>query len=118
MKKPLFSPFPAVQGPVQGSRFSRSTVRRFPSHRFNVLTLLTFLTLPLCGCQVLSYTSPTGERFTRSSFAAATSISSLSVESTTNGIHRVELRGYTNDSSQALGAVTEAAVRAAIQGAK
>ena len=31
---------------------------------------------------------------------------------------RVELRGYTNDSTTALGAVTEAAVRAAIQGAK
>ena len=29
---------------------------------------------------------------------------------------KVELRGYTNDSTQALGAVTEAAVRAAIQG--
>ena len=70
------------------------------------------------GCQVLTYSSPTGERFTRTSFAASTAISSLSVESATNGIRRVELRGYTNDSSQALGAVTEAAVRAAIQGAK
>jgi hypothetical protein len=72
----------------------------------------------LCGCQVLTYRSTTGERFTRSSFAAKTTISSLSVESTTNGIRRVELKGYQNDSVQALGVVTEAAVKAAVQSVK
>ena len=80
-----------------------------------VLVTVTFL---FCGCQSLTYTGPSGERFTRRSFGAKTAISSLTVEATTNGLRRVELRGYTNDSTQALGAVTEAAVRAAIQGAK
>jgi len=83
------------------------------------LTLLTFVTLVATGCQVLTYTSPTGERFTRSSLGANISIQSLAIEAGTNGaLRRVELRGYQNDSSQAMGAVTEAAVRAAIQGAK
>jgi hypothetical protein len=82
------------------------------------LTLLALLTLAATGCSLISYTSPTGERFTRSSLGVNTSVSSLSVETGTNGVRRVELRGYQNDSSQALGTVTEAAVRAALQGAK
>jgi len=72
----------------------------------------------MCGCQVLAYTSPTGERFTRSSLGANTTIASLRVEADTNGVRRVELRGYQNDSTQALGIITEAAVRGAIQAAK
>ena len=86
--------------------------------RFNILTVLTLLTLVVSGCQSLTYTGPSGEHFTRRSFASQTAISSLTVEAATNGLRRVELRGYTNDQTQALGAVTEAAVRAAIQGAK
>ena len=82
------------------------------------LTLLTVLTLTLCGCQVVTYRAATGETFSRSSFGANTTISSLVVESDTNGVRRVELRGYQTDSNQALGTVTEAAVRAAIAGAK
>ena len=39
-------------------------------------------------------------------------------EADTNGVRRVDLHGYQNDSSQALGAVTEAAVRAALAGAE
>jgi hypothetical protein len=74
--------------------------------------------LVVTGCQVLTYSSPTGERFTRSSLGANTAISSLSVESGTNGLRRVSMHGYQNDSSQALGAVTDAAVRAAIGAAK
>ena len=85
---------------------------------FKVLAWLALLTVLATGCQVLTYTGPHGERFSRSSFGSTTSISSLSVEADTNGLRRVELRGYTNDSTTALGAVTEAAVRAAIQGAK
>ena len=76
------------------------------------------LALCACGCQVLTYTAPTGERFTRSSLGANTAIQSLAVEAGTNGVRRVELRGYQNDTSQSLGAVTEAAVRAAIGAAK
>ena len=81
------------------------------------LTLSTFLSAFLfatTGCQVLTYTSPTGEHFTRSSLGSTTSLTSLSLLSETNGLRRVELRGYKNDSNQALGTVTESAVRAAI----
>jgi hypothetical protein len=86
-------------------------------------TCLTHLTLgavllATVGCTVLSYTSPTGEHFTRGSLGANTSISSLAIEAGTNGVRRVELRGYQQDASQALSAVTEAAVKAAIESAK
>ena len=70
------------------------------------------------GCQLLSYAGPSGERLSRLSLGLNTSISSLSVETGSNGLQRVELRGYQNDSTQALGTVTEAAVRSAIQSAK
>ena len=82
------------------------------------LILLFILPGLLTGCQSLTYRSPEGESFTRASLGANISIASITVESTTNGIRRVELRGYQNDSTQALGAVTEAAVRAAITSAK
>ena len=85
------------------------------------LTHLTCLTLGLLGfatgCTLVSYTSPSGERFTRGSLGANTSISSLTFEAGTNGVRRVDLRGYENDSAQALSAVTEAAVRGALLGA-
>ena len=45
------------------------------------------------GCQVLTYRSPQGERFTRSSLGAQTAIQSLSVEADTNGVRRVQLQG-------------------------
>ena len=89
------------------------------------LTRLTYLTLAAVliaslatGCTLLSYTSPTGEHFTRGSLGANTSISSLAIEAGTNGVRRVKLRGYQHDASQALSAVTEAAVKAAIESAK
>ena len=72
----------------------------------------------MAGCSVLTYTSPNGERFTRCLLGAHLGISSLALETSTNGVRRVELRGYENDSTQALGAITEAAVRAAVQSAK
>ena len=74
------------------------------------------LGLVATGCQVLTYRSPNGERFSRSSFASKTSIASLTLETETNGVRRVQLQGYQNDAAtQALGIVTEAAVRAALQ---
>ena len=72
----------------------------------------------LTGCTVLSYTSPSGEHFTRSSLGSKTSIAHLSVESRTNGVHKVDLRGYKDDNTEALGAITEAAIRAAVTAAK
>jgi hypothetical protein len=83
-----------------------------------LLSALAAAALLLSGCQVLTYRSATGETFTRSSLGANISVSSLTVEAGTNGLRRVEMQGYQNDSSQALGAVTEAAVRAALQSAK
>ena len=84
------------------------------------LTLLTLATLltAVTGCTITSYRSPSGEHFARSSLGANTSLHSLAFEATTNGLRRVELRGYQNDSTQALGTVTESAVRGAVQALK
>ena len=79
------------------------------------LTSVSLFVLLTCGCQVLAYNGPNGERFSRSSVGANISISSLSIEAGTNGLQHLDLRGYQNDSTQALGVVTEAAVRAALQ---
>ena len=78
------------------------------------LCALAGVGLLAAGCQVLTYTGPNGEHFSRTSLGATTTLASLSVEADTNGLRRVELRGYTNDTAQALGTVTEAAVRAAL----
>jgi hypothetical protein len=83
-----------------------------------LLSLLTAGALCICGCQVLTYSSPSGDKFVRTSLGTSTAIASLSVESDTNGVRRVSLQGYTNDSTQALGTVTEAAVKAALNSAK
>jgi len=111
MKKSLFlkPPFPWLT-PVKIPRFSIPT---------SILSVgCSTFALILCGCQVLTYRTPTGERLTRSSVGANTSISSLTLEGTTNGIRRIELHGYKNDTSQALGTVTEAAIKAAIGAVK
>ena len=78
------------------------------------LVIVSAIGLLAAGCQVLTYTGPNGEHFSRTSLGATTTLSSLTVEADTNGIRRVELRGYTNDTAQALGTVTAAAVRAAL----
>jgi hypothetical protein len=96
----------------------QSSVIRHLKQRFAIRHSLFAAALLLTGCQVLTYHSPTGERFTRSSLGATTAISSLTVEAGTNGIRRVDLQGYTNNSTQALGTVTEAAVKAALQSVK
>ena len=72
----------------------------------------------VAGCTMLTYTSPSGEQFSRRSLGSTTAISSLAVETGTNGLRRITLQGYQNDPNQALTTVTEAAVRAAVQGAK
>ena len=87
-------------------------------------TFLTYLTTRLsllaataclaCGCTVVSYTTPGGEHFTRGSFGANTSIASLAFEAGTNGVRRVDLRGYQNDTAQTVAAAADAAVRAAL----
>jgi len=87
------------------------------SKRLALISLLCGV-LAACGCQQLTYTGPNGERFSRLSFGTVTTVGLLAIETGTNGLRRVELRNYHNDANQALGTVTEAAVRAAIQGAK
>jgi hypothetical protein len=100
---------------LQSKNSQPSTLNSQPKVR--LLLLAPALAL-FTGCQVLTYSSPHGEHFTRSSLGTKTSIQSLSVDSDTNGVRSVKLEGYQNDSTQALGAVTEAAVRAALQGVK
>jgi hypothetical protein len=82
------------------------------------ISLLATVALLTTGCQVLTYAGPNGERFSRSAFGASVSISELAVEKDTNGLRRVQMQGYQNNSSQILGAVTEAAIRAALQAPK
>jgi hypothetical protein len=113
-----------IRGESRNKKVKTSNAMKKPTAFVTHVTHVTFVTLAalltvlLAGCTMLSYTGPNGERFSRSSLGSSTAISSLVVEADTNGVRHVELRGYTNDSAQALGAVTEAAVRAALQGAR
>jgi len=88
--------------------------RRFPFTSSFLGASSALTAVILCGCQVLTYRGAQGERLTRASLGGTTAVSSLSVEMSTNGLRRVELKGYQNDGAQALGTVTEAAVRAAL----
>ncbi len=87
-------------------------------HSTTSATFLAVAATLTCGCQMLTYVGPNGERFSRTSLGNTTSISSLAIETDTNGVRRVQMQGYQNDSSPALGTVTEAAVRAALQSSK
>ena len=107
------------QSPITNQKHMKKIIAHVTHVTFVTHVTLAALVAALAtGCTVLSYTSPTGEHFTRGSLGANTSISSLAIEAGTNGVRRVELRGYQQDSSQALSAVTEAAVKAAIESAK
>ncbi len=101
----------SINPPIHQSLAPRSSALRAIT---SVSLLLLPLVLVLAGCSRLSYTGPAGERFSRFSFGSKTAIASLTVEAGTNGIRRVDLQGYQNDANQALGTVTEAAVRAAV----
>ncbi len=68
----------------------------------------------LCAaCTVVSYQNSSGERFSRAAIGTASALTALEVETATNGLRRISLRGYRSDSADALQVVTEAAVRAA-----
>ncbi len=95
-------------GPFPNSRSQSALRRAWP--------LAAFLGL-LSGCSMLSYSGPSGERFSRVSFGSKTAIASLQVDADTNGVRKVALQGYQNDANQTVSAVTEAAVRAALGGA-
>jgi hypothetical protein len=85
---------------------------------FLLLTLSCPALLLSGGCAVMRYRGPEGESFSRVALGTRTGLSSLLVQTGTNGTRTIELRGYNTDSLSALGAVTEAAVRAAVTGAK
>jgi len=87
-------------------------------NRTAILVFVPLVGALTSGCQVLTYTAPNAERFSRSSFCGPTAVSSLVVEADSNGLRRVELRGYKYDSSQTIAAVAEAAARGAVQGAR
>ena len=115
---PPVQPDPA-QGPkfkVHGSKLKRRPIS-FARLRW-ILAASSCCIVFFSGCTITSYTSPSGERFTRSSLGANTSLHSLAFEANTNGLRRVRLQGYQEDNSQALGVVTEAAVRGALSAAK
>ena len=115
--RPIAHPIPRLDRsprlPAPGSALGR--LRRLTRPTFLGGLLLA---AGASGCTVLSYSGPNGERFSRSAMGTRLAMASLRVEADTNGLRRVELQGYQNDAAQALGTVTEAAVRAAIQGAK
>lgn len=83
-----------------------------------LLVLGLVLVLETPACTVTSYKSPTGEKFTRASLGTTATISELTVTGDTNGVRTLSLKGYSTDQAQALGAVTSAAVTAALQAAK
>ena len=97
-----------------------SPAQRQPVLRFPFLLVLSSMGMGLMvsGCTFLTYTGANGEHISRGALGASTAIASLSLETSTNGVRRVELRGYQSETTQAMGAVTEAAVRAALQGVK
>lgn len=66
------------------------------------------------GCAFMQYRSSDGERFSRWALGTRTAVSSLAVQTHTNGSRTIEVRGVNSDSATALGTVTEAAVRAAL----
>jgi len=122
LRLPRFTvPFrvPCVQSKIENQKSKFARLRRCILDPATVLTLLTLPTLmTMTGCSVLTYSSPTGERFTRSSLGTSAAIQSLAVDADTNGIRHVELKGYTNNQSDALSAVTQAAIKAALDSAK
>jgi hypothetical protein len=95
-------------------RFLANTTRG----RLIVCATMIAAAVTLGGCTVVSYSNANGEHFSRLSLGASTAIAGLEVQSGTNGLRQLRLQGYQNENSQALGTVTEAAVRAALQGAK
>ena len=62
-----------------------SNLKTLMKKHFANLTALTLVTLAVCGCSVLTYTGPNGERVMRGSFGANLAISSLAVEADNRG---------------------------------
>ena len=95
------------------TRPSEGRVTRVP----NILCVAAVLFVT-AGCSTVRYTSPSGEKFARTSFGGKTAVNFLSVERQTNGAAKIVLKGYGQDQVEALGVVTDAAVSAAIKSVK
>lgn len=76
---------------------------------------IALICLLLTGCTHTSYIGVNGERFSRWQLGSLTAVGRLKITPQTNAPPIVELEGYNNDSLQAIGAVTEAAVRGAVK---
>lgn len=86
-----------------------------PMNTIRAFLAVACLSVLVSGCNVTRYASPTGEKFSRWAIGARTSVSSLRVETGTNGLRQLDLKGYQNDTAATAAAVTESAVRAAVQ---
>jgi hypothetical protein len=116
---PPLTPTPIPETPSRSGWFGVPRAILHPASTIlAALPLFAGIALICTGCQVLTYTGPNGEHFSRGAFGADIALSELAVETDTNGLRRVRLQGYQNNSSQILGVVTEAAVRAALQAPK
>jgi hypothetical protein len=104
-----------IESATASSPAKRQHILRLP---FLLLLGSMGIGLMVSGCTFLTYTGANGERISRGALGASTAIASLSLETSTNGVRRVEMHGYQSEATQAMGAVTEAAVRAALQGVK
>ena len=69
--------------------------------------LLIFSVLVCAGCTNLSYKSPTGEKFRRTSIGNKTGISSLEITPQTNAAPKVLLKGYQSDSAAGMQSAVE-----------
>lgn len=82
-----------------------------------ILYLLSSILVLTTGCHTLTYTSPTGERFTRTAFGNNTTIGELIIRPRTNGPPELILKNYANDQVEFAERITRAAVEAALKSA-
>ena len=69
------------------------------------------------GCQSLEYSNGQ-ERFKRVAFGTKLTLSELVVETGTNGAKKIVLKGYRNDTVEAMGLIAEKAAEGAARGLK
>jgi starvation-inducible outer membrane lipoprotein len=75
------------------------------------------LSLMISACSTISYKDQTSE-FSKTSFGTMTNVQEIHAQDDGHGGRVITLTGYSSDQVQALRAVTEAAVSAAIKGMK
>jgi hypothetical protein len=114
---PINHPIPRLNPPLR-TRCRLHQIELFVQTRVARIsaTAMVLLLAAVCsGCSVVEYRGSGGDRFSRMTIGSRTALTGLEVETGTNGLRRLSLRGYRSDSADSLGVVTEAAVRAALQ---